>query len=348
MFPLKIGIICPSEIAFRRFMPSLTTLPELFSFVGIAIANPREWFSESNVASSQINEQQERELAKAQKFTNEYGGVIFNSYEALIRSTDIDAVYLPLPPALHYKWARLALENGKHVLVEKPSTTCLHDTMELISLAKSKKLALHENYMFVFHKQIATIRDVIRDGKSIGNPCLYRITFGFPRRPANDFRYNKALGGGALLDAGGYTLKYATVLLGEDARLTTANVNYNDDFEVEIFGTATVVGNDGIVAQLAFGMDNDYRCDIEVWGTKGTLTSNRILTAPAGFVPKYTLKQNQEYRDYQLPEDDAFAESLKHFALCIKDENTRCLNYNTMHLQASFVHQFKQLSGMIL
>ena len=51
---------------------------------------------------------------------------------------------------LHHKWAKLALLNGKHVFVEKPSTTSLEDTMDLISVASEKGLALHENYMFVY------------------------------------------------------------------------------------------------------------------------------------------------------------------------------------------------------
>src|SRR6476646_4103955 len=44
----------------------------------------------------------------------------FGSYESLIESSDIDAVYIALPPALHYDWTRRALEAGKHVLCEKP------------------------------------------------------------------------------------------------------------------------------------------------------------------------------------------------------------------------------------
>ena len=100
------------------------------------------------------------------------------------------------------------------------------------------------------------------------------------------------------------------------------------------------------VAQLAFGMDNDYRCDIEVWGSKGTLTSGRILTAPAGYTPKCLLKQNQEYTEYELPEDDAFGKSLLRFAACINDERTRFENYEILERQESLVQQYKDLTGI--
>lgn len=344
---IRIGIICPSEIAFRRFMPALKKAEKEFVFAGIGYASPEEWFGDvSKVSEETIKDQQERERAKAQTFIDAYGGKFYTGYQSLIESSDVDAIYLPLPPALHYKWAKLALENGKHVFVEKPSTCYLKDTEELIAIAKQKNLALHENYMFVFHNQIKELNDIIAEGSQVGTPRLFRITFGFPRRALTDFRYNKKLGGGALLDAGGYTMRYATELLGKTAKVTTAQVNYDPDFEVEIFGTATMVNNDGLTAQVAFGMDNDYRCDIEVWGSKGTITSGRILTAPVGCIPTYTLKQNHEYSQHNFSEDDAFYKSIQRFASCINSEEARRENYSILLKQEQLVQQFRDLSGL--
>lgn len=344
---IRIGIICPSEIAFRRFMPALKKAESDITFAGIGYANPEEWFGNvSKVSEETIKNQQERERAKAQTFIDVYGGKIYKGYQGLIESSEVDAIYLPLPPALHYKWAKLALESGKHVFVEKPSTCYLKDTEELITIAKQKNLALHENYMFVFHNQIKELNEIIAEGSQVGTPRLFRITFGFPRRALTDFRYNKKLGGGALLDAGGYTMRYATELLGKTAKVTTAQVNYDPDFEVEIFGSATMVNDEGLTAQLAFGMDNDYRCDIEVWGSKGTITSGRILTAPVGCVPTYTLKQNQEYSQHNFSEDDAFYKSIKRFVSCINSEEAKRENYSILLKQEQLVQQFRDMSGL--
>ena len=340
---IRIGIICPSEIAFRRFLPALQKASCHFTYVGVAIARPEEWFSDlSNVPEERILEQQFNEMAKATSF----GGKVFKGYETIIESTEIDALYIPLPPALHYKWARLALLNGKHVLVEKPLTCFLKDTEDLISIAAERELALHENYMFIFHKQIEELEEIVKRNDTIGVPRLYRLSFGFPRRCLTDFRYNKKLGGGALLDAGGYTLKYAGVLLGETARLTAAQVNYDPDFDVDVFGSATMVNEDGLTAQLAFGIDNDYRCDIEVWGSKGTLTSGRILTAPVGYTPTYTIKQNQEFTTYEFSKDDAFYKSLLVFAECIDNAKTRKDNYEILRKQSKYVQDFRDLSQL--
>lgn len=341
---IRIGIICPSEIAFRRFMPALQKAGDQIKFAGIAYASSEEWFGDtSNISKEIIDEQQKREQSKAQTFIDEYGGAIYNSYQNIIESKDIDAIYLPLPPALHYKWARLALENGKHVFVEKPSTTCLADTEDLIRIAKEKGLALHENYMFVYHDQLKALDDVVASGE-IGDVRLYRISFGFPRRAQNDFRYNKALGGGALLDAGGYTMKYANHLLGDTAKVVTAQVNFLPEFEVEMYGSATMVNDKGVTAQLAFGMDNDYKCEIEIWGSKGTISSNRILTAPAGFVPSYTIKKNQDIETMNLPADDAFLKSINKFMECVRDVEIRKSNYDIIVQQEKNVEAFKKFT----
>lgn len=340
---IRIGIICPSEIAFRRFLPALKEAGEGFQFTAIGIASPEEWFGDlKHIPQEQIDEQQARERAKAQTFIDTYGGEIIVGYGNLVASEKIDAAYIPLPPSLHHQWAKKALEAGKHVFVEKPSTTTLADTEDLIALASEKNLALHENYMFIYHSQIEELNKIVESGE-IGDVRLYRITFGFPMRAKNDFRYNKALGGGALLDAGGYCLKYANYLLGGNAHITTAQANYIEGFDIDMYGSATMANDKGQIAQIAFGLDNDYRCDIEIWGSKGTITSRRILTAPADFIPSYTIKKNQEIETRELRADDAFLKSILRFQNCIADDTTRQEEYVILRNQGKMLEEFNHM-----
>jgi hypothetical protein len=109
-----------------------------------------------------------------------------------------------------------------------------------------------------------------------------------------------------------------------------------------------MINDDGIVAQLAFGMDNDYKCDVEIWCSKGTLTSSRVLTAPVGYIPTCTIKKNQEYETRNLPTDDAFLKSILHFESCVKDDTVRHGNYQLIDHQESLVEKFKELSSMPL
>ena len=93
-------------------MPALQKI-DTIEYYGIAIANEKEWFGKK----SKYNDLNvlENEYKKAKNFQDLYGGKIFNSYNELIIDKEVDAIYIPLPPALHYKWAKLALENNKHV-----------------------------------------------------------------------------------------------------------------------------------------------------------------------------------------------------------------------------------------
>ena len=341
---MRIGVICPSEIAIRRFMPALQK-SDFFKFVGLGVFSKEERFGKQVDMDDIFQAALKLEKEKAQVFINQYGGRIFNSYTDIVTSTEIDAIYIPLPPALHYKWAKMALEHGKHVLVEKPSTIFERDTQNLIKIADEKGLALHENYMFAFHEQLDAIEHIIQSGE-IGEVRLYRVSFGFPRRPANDFRYNKALGGGALIDAGGYTIRYATRLLGKTVRLAYAQSNYiPDEFEVDMYGSAALINDEGVTVQVAFGMDNNYKCELEAWGSKGCLSTGRVLTAPAGFIPVATIRKGNEDEIIELPADDAFLKSINHFVKCIQNEETRKRNYGIIAKQAKLVDEFKNLAG---
>lgn len=337
MEKIRIGVICPSEIAFRRFMPALTECPE-FEYKGIAVADAHEWFG------NLTDEMRLQELSKARRFVDGYGGEIFKSYTELIESPDIDAVYVPLPPAFHYQWSMKAIENKKHVFVEKPSTTNASDTKKLVEAAKQGNLAIHENYMFQFHSQLDCINQYISEGR-LGDLRLIRISFGFPERAANDFRYNKEMGGGALLDCGGYTVKLASMLLGETAKIVSSRLNYIKKYDVDIFGAVTMENRDGLTAQLSFGMDNCYKCELEIWGSKGTISTDRILTAPVGYEPIIQYKDgNHPVEEIKLPADDTFRKSILYFGKCIHDPETRNLSSDALVRQAEYIDQIRRIS----
>ncbi|MBQ4375055.1 MAG: Gfo/Idh/MocA family oxidoreductase [Erysipelotrichales bacterium] len=315
---LRLGIIGCSEIAYRRFMPAVQNVD------GIRVIAVAEEYAPAKLAS----------------FCADYHLEAETDFKHLIEREDIDALYIPQPPALHYKWAKYALEHGKHVLVEKPSTMCFADTKDLVDTAKKGGLALHENYMFQYHSQIRDIRNLIAEGK-IGEVRLYRASFGFPMRAQNDFRYKKNLGGGALLDAGGYTVKLATKFLGETVRVDAARLYSLPGFEVDMMGSASLSNEDGVAFQVGFGMDCHYQCLLEVWGSKGKLTANRIFTAPPALEPVITIETAEGKEEIKLSADSHFEHSIERFAEACGDTKTREQNYREILLQASLIDQIR-------
>lgn len=314
---MKLGILGTADIAYRRFLPALSKCPEVI-YAGVASRTPE----------------------KGKKFQESYGGKIYDSYDALLADESIDAVYVPLPPALHYEWGRKALEAGKHLLMEKPFTTSVQETEQLLKLAEEKGLAVHENYMFLYHSQLARIKEMIADG-SLGQIRLYRMSFGFPMRSQGDFRYNKELGGGALLDCGGYPVRLALELLGDTAKVVQSKLIQPKGFEVDLYGNAVMDNVAGEVAQISFGMDNAYQCQLEVWGSNGTLSAKRIFTAPPQLIPKAVLVKNEEL-ELELPADDAFVNSVAAFMNCIRDKAASKNESRMILKQADLISSFRK------
>lgn len=332
---IKIGVISPADIAFRRFMPALMENKD-FEFVGLAMYSREERFRNEDIPLKEQDRILDREKEKAEKFIQTYGGILFESYDALVSAPEVEAVYLPLPPALHYEYAQRVLISGKHLLVEKPATLSGMESHSLISSAREKGLALHENYMFVYHRQIEEIRKLVAR-RDIGDIRLLSMKFGFPKRAESDFRYKKSMGGGALFDACGYPVKLATALLGNNCSVSCACLNSLEGYEVDMYGSATLVNDKGQTAQLAFGMDNEYRCELEIWGSEGTFRTGRIFTAPSDMVTTGSIVHQGSERQIELGKDNAFANSLKRFYCCITDSAEREKAYQEVERQASLI-----------
>jgi len=337
MSKLKLGVIAPSEVAFRRFLPALMQNSN-FEFAGISVASQEEW-CETGSAETYVKIK-DNERQKAQSFIDAYGGKLFDSYQALIFS-DIDALYVPLPPSLHFRWGKLALDCGKHILLEKPFTTSSADTEALVAAAKVSNLAVHENYAFLYHPQLSTIRRLLDSGV-IGELRLIRTTFSFPLRSANDFRYNKQLGGGALLDAGGYVIRLACELLGDSAYVADSQIGYTDGFDVDMFGNLTLKNADGVTVQAAYGMDNGYQCKLELFGSKGKMYANRIFTAPPDFTPEIIIETSDGINTVNVPAANQFALSIDRFYQLITDLKLREAAQNSISLQSKLVERIKE------
>lgn len=315
---MKIGILGTSDIAFRRLLPALQKCPDL-TYAGVA----------------------SRTMEKTARFVDAYGGQVYPSYDALLEDSSIDAVYVPLPPALHYEWGRKVLEAGKHLLMEKPFTTSLKEMKRLRMLAEEKGLAVHENYMFLYHSQLAKIKELIADGTA-GELRLIRTAFGFPKRNGDDFRYNKFLGGGSLLDCGGYPVRLALELLGERTHVTQAKLVQPEGFEVDLFGSAVLENADGLCAQISFGMDNSYKCELEIWGSKGIISTDRIFTAPANFQPTIKIKKQNGEEILSLPKDDSFHNTLLTFYQAVQDPSYRKSISETIAKQSNLIETIRK------
>ena len=290
MAQLRIGVLGCAEIARRRALPAFLAQP------GIRLVA---------VAS--------RNADKAASFAAEFDCAAVTGYQALLDRADVDAVYLPLPPALHVPWARKALRAGKHVLAEKPLATDVADATELVELAAASDLVLMENFAFLHHPQLALVRQLIDDGE-IGELRGITAEFGFPPVEPSSIRYQAELGGGALLDTGVYPLRTARVFLGANLEVLGAGLRMDPASGVDVGGAALVVDADGVTGQLAFGFDRAYRCTYTLWGSRGRLTADRAFSAPPGFPPPVRLERQEGTKELAAPAAAQFETIIARFA----------------------------------
>jgi predicted dehydrogenase len=143
------------------------------------------------------------------------------SYEALVSDPEVDAVYVATPHPMHHANARLALEAGKPVLVEKPFTMTAAEARDLVALARERRLFLMEAMWTRFLPHMSEIRRVLEAGE-LGEVVTVLADHGqwFALDPA--FRlFAPELGGGALLDLGAYPVSFASMVLGTPSRVVT-------------------------------------------------------------------------------------------------------------------------------
>jgi len=156
-----------------------------------------------------------RSRERAEQFAGEFGGAAYGSYEELAADPDVDVVYVASPHALHVEHTLLALEAGKPVLCEKPTTLDAASTAQLFAAAAGRGLFLMEAMWTACHPTIRTLLDLLAAGEH-GTPRQVHADLGFVvEADPTDRLLDPSLGAGALLDMGIYPLTFAHLVLGE-------------------------------------------------------------------------------------------------------------------------------------
>lgn len=139
------------------------------------------------------------------KLTGKHGVTIFNSYADLIRSETVDAVYIPLPNALHADAVRFAISQHKQVLCEKPLAMSEQEGRDLVNLAQRNEVVLMEAYMTRHHPRSRELQTIISKRDTVRIRHIHARFTGTLARP-DDYRWNPKMGGGSLRDVGIYLL----------------------------------------------------------------------------------------------------------------------------------------------
>jgi predicted dehydrogenase len=211
-----------------------------------------------------------RDQARASAYASEHGiPQAFGSYEALLESPDVEAVYVPLPNALHVEWAIRALEAGKHVLCEKPLDRRPEAVERAFDAAERCGRVLSEGFMWRHSPQARALAEALADGV-VGRVRAVRAAFGFTLADDADIRLDPALDGGSLMDVGCYCVSGARLVAGAEPESVRAEqVLAPTGVDLRMAAVLRFPGE--IVAEFDCGLDVTPNHHLEVVGESGSL-----------------------------------------------------------------------------
>ena len=210
-----------------------------------------------------------RDGARAEAYAREKGiARAHGSYEALLADPDVDAIYNPLPNALHVEWSIRALEAGKHVLCEKPLSRRPEDVDRAFDVAEREGRVLAEAFMWRHHPQVARARELLDSG-AIGDLRVVRAHFAFRAGNPDDIRLQAALDGGGLMDVGCYCVSGCRTLAGaEPERAWAELVPGGHGVDVALAATLRFPGD--VLAHFDCGLSYPGGSLLAAAGTEGS------------------------------------------------------------------------------
>lgn len=201
----------------------------------------------------------------------------FGSYEDLLNSDGIDAVYISLPNHLHAEWAIRALKAGKHVLCEKPFAVSVEEVDRMIAASQESGCVLAEAFMYRHHPQTKLVLDWVREGK-LGEVNLVRGAFSFfMENRSGNVRLVPEYGGGALWDVGIYPLSFSQAVMGDKPVMVSGQQHLGPNGVDETFAGQMVYPK-GQIAQITGSFESPLFTGFEIHGTAGRMTLNRAFT----------------------------------------------------------------------
>jgi predicted dehydrogenase len=216
---------------------------------------------------------------QAARFAAEHGNVrAHGSYEALLADPAVDAVYIATPHPDHAARCLAAARAGKHLLCEKPLTLNHAEAVAVAEAARAHGVFLMEAFMYRCHPQTARLVELVRGG-AVGEVRLIEAAFGTHAQFDPAWRlFNRALGGGAILDLGCYVLSAARLVAGaargepfaDPVRLTGHGL-LHPETGVDTRAIAALTFPGGIVAQLSTSVDVALDVGLHIRGSAGSL-----------------------------------------------------------------------------
>ena len=287
--PLRIGILGAARI-----------VPE-------ALLRPAHELPEVEVAAVAA-----RDVPRARAFAKRHGiEIVHPDYDSLLKDRSLDAVYNPLPNGFHCEWTIRALEEGLHVLCEKPMASNAAEAERMAEAAEKSGLVLTEAFHWRHHPLAARMREVVRN--DIGRIRHLEASMCFPILRPGDIRYRFDLAGGATMDMGCYVINIVRWLAEAEPSVVSAEARLSSA-DVDRWMRAELRFDDGRTARITCALLSSalLRLGASVRGSSGTMRVFNPI-APQYF-HRLTVRTEDGVRREKVAGDASYTHQLRDFA----------------------------------
>jgi predicted dehydrogenase len=243
----------------------------------------------------------------------------YDSYDSIFEDDQVDIIYIATPHNSHAELSIKALENGKHVLCEKPMSLSYEDSVRIIEASKKNDKFFMEAFWTRFIPSVQEILQKVNLG-IIGDVKSVKADFSFYADEKEGGRlFDKNLGGGALFDIGVYPLFLSYILLGKPKEILSKSIFHKNGIDLQ---TSMILQyeNAQSILQASIVSESDMKATIS--GAKGHIQ----LNSPWFIADGYSLFKDEKEEIYSLPN---FGKGYTHEAI----ECHNCIRNNQIESQ---------------
>jgi len=295
-----------------------------------------------------------RDAGRAAAFATEFGVArSYGSYEELLADHEVEAVYIATPHPAHPEWVIRAAVAGKHVLCEKPLAVTWAHAMAAVDAARQYDVFLMEAFMYRHHPQLRVLTDLVRDGV-LGTVAHVQASFSFATALNPDGRlFAPSLGGGGILDVGGYPVSAARLVAGAARGLPFADpigvtgAGRIGETGVDEWAVATLDFGAGLVAQVATGVRVAADNTLRVSGSEGYAEVPDPWLPPEGEPGRVVLRlAGAEVREITTPPAAQYALEADSVAEHLADRESPVMSWSDSLGNATVLDRWRQAIGL--
>ena len=279
-----------------------------------------------------------RDLSRAREMADRFSVPhAFGSYEEMVASDLIDAVYIPLPTSQHVEWTVKAANAGKHVLCEKPIALKASEIDALIEARDRNKVLVSEAYMVTYSPVWLKVRSLLKEG-AIGKLRHVQGAFTYYNRDAGNMRNVPELGGGGLPDIGVYPTIATRFVTGKEPVRVQAKVERDPDFGTDIYASVKAAFE---TFEMSFYISTQMagRQLMVFHGTEGTIEVKSPFNADRWGAEEIELT-NQKHNVSQIfrfPDSRQYRRQAEAFAKAAKGEAAEIVTLENSLLNQRFI-----------